>query len=213
MIQALTRLWLAPLCIACVCVAQSPATSKKPTPPKPAQKQTPNTPTETFLQWFARVTGLSATSGSFKGGDLNGTGDIWVGWMAKGGAGRLTFEGGWSWPVFAQGDQQIIAIRDSALWSIPVAGGDPIKLPHSLRGVKGLVGAGKDGVVAFNESSIGLFNPSTGAFDVFAPSAGEDQADIARSRSPRDIDLGDGRHGAESSKSHDETRVAYIRSQ
>jgi hypothetical protein len=210
MIQAMMRLWLAPVCIACVCLAQSPATSKKQAPPKPAQKQTPNTSTETFLQWFARVTGLSATSGSFKGGDVTGTGDIWVGWVAKAGAVRLTFEGGWSWPVFAQGDQQIIAIRDSVLWSIPVAGGDPVSFPHSLPGVKGLVGAGKDGVVAFTESRIGLFNLNTGAFDVFAPTDGEDQADIARSRSSRDIDLGDGRRGTESSKSHDGTRVVYI---
>ncbi len=41
------------LLLAGVCLAQDPAK---------APKKTPSKPHETFLQWFARVTGLSATS-------------------------------------------------------------------------------------------------------------------------------------------------------
>lgn len=210
--RAMMMRWLAPLCIAGICVAQSPATPAKKTPPKPAPKQVPQKSTETFLQWFARVTGLSATSGSFRGGELAVVGDIWAGWIEQAGAVRLTFEGGWSWPVFAQGDREIIAIRDGVLWSIPVAGGDPVRLAHSPAGVQGLLGAGKDGVVAFTEDRIGIFDLRTGAFEVYKPSAGEDSDDVARARSPHDIELTGGQHGAESSRSHDGKRVAYIRS-
>ncbi len=50
-------------------------------------------------------------------------GDIWVGWADQAGSQRLTFEGGWSWPVFAVSDKEIIALREGELWSLPVAGG------------------------------------------------------------------------------------------
>jgi hypothetical protein len=56
--------------MACVCLGQTPAKAPK----KAAAK-----PKETFVQWLARVTGLSATSGFLDGGPGNAVaGDIWL---------------------------------------------------------------------------------------------------------------------------------------
>jgi len=106
------------------------------------------------------------------------------------------------------------AVREGALWSIPVAGGDPVNLPHFLTGIKGLLGAGKDGVVAFTESQIGLFQLDTGTFIAFKPVGSEDQADIARPRRPQEVNLKPGgERTAEPSESHDRKRIVYLRSE
>ncbi len=96
----------------------------------------------------------------------------------------------------------------------PGCRGDPVKLPHSLPGITGLLGAGKDGVIAFTDSQIGLFLTDTGTFTAFEAAGSEDEADIARAQSAREIDLkGDGRRVVECSVSHDGKRIVYIRSQ
>lgn len=197
--------WVAAALMTCVCLAQAPAKAPKKTPAKPK---------ETFVQWLARVTGLSATSGSFRGGPDNGVaGDIWIGSLGQAGSQRLTFEGGWSWPVFAEGDKEIIAVRGGALWSIPVAGGDAVKMTHAPNGIGGLLGAGKDGLVVFTDDRIGLFRPDTGVFTRFEATGSEDEGDIARARRPREIDLNsDGEQGYEPSASHEGKRVVYLRS-
>jgi len=197
--------WMAALCMACVCLAQAP--------PK-VSKKAPTKSSETFLQWLVRVTGLSATSASFKGGTAEVAGDIWVGRVDQAGGQRLTFEGGWSWPVFAASDEEIVAVREGVLWSIPVNGGDPVKLPHSLKGVKGLLGAGIDGVVVFTDSQIGLFQPDSGSLVAFEAGSAEDQANMARAQRPREMDLKvDGEKAVEPSVSHDGKRIVYIRGQ
>ncbi len=149
-------------------------------PRKPAKK------TEPFLDWLLRVTGISATSRGLKGDTPDLSGDIWIADIG-GGAGakqRLTFEGGYRWPIFSMDDRSIIAICGANLCSIPAAGGDSVKLPHSIAGIERLIGAAKDGVVLATATDIGIFSPQTGAFTAFAPQTQADRDAMDRMRKP-----------------------------
>ncbi len=65
--------------------------------------------------------------------------------------------------VFSKDDQAIIAIRDGALWSVPLGGGaEPAKLAHSPAGVTELIGSGADGIVTFVAGKVGLFKLDSG---------------------------------------------------
>jgi hypothetical protein len=192
-------------------------------------------PQETFLKWLARITGISATSGSLKGDLIQLTGDIWISRIGRAGAQRLTFRGGYSWPVFSAEDKTIIAVGADQLWSIPVDGGEPAKLPQSPSGIVGLVGTGPDGIVVFTEKVIGLFVPGTGSFIPFTPATKEEQEAVARMRLParsygneltvKQVGTGivieksgktdeitpDGEREGEPSVSHDRAHIVYIR--
>ena len=206
-------------------LAQQPTQPKKPAPKKPP---------ESFIQWLARVTGISATSSGLKGIDIAFSGDIWLLHIDKPGGQRLTFEGSYSWPVFSKDDQAVIAIRDGALWSVPLSGADPAKLPHSLPGVAALIGTGPDGIVAFTAQEVGLFKPESGEFLPFKAATKDDRDAIARMQSPirdygsvtvsekgkgilieangktQEIEA-DGERQGEPSLSHDHKRMVYIR--
>jgi hypothetical protein len=211
------------LAIALVSVAQKP-------PKKPAEK-----PHESFWEWLARVTGISATSSGLKGELEPGfSGDIWITRIDDAGGERLIFEGKYSWPVFSQNDQSIIAIREGELWSVPVGGGDPVKLRRSPPGVSELVGAGVGGIVLFVGDRIGLFNPESGAFARFSPTDAEGaaierlrapvrtygQITVAQQQNAITIDIngdthsieGTGERMGEPSVSHDRKRLVYVRS-
>ena len=81
-------------------------------------------------------------------------------------------------------DRSIIAICGSDLCSIPAAGGDSVKLPHSMAGVESLIGAAPDGVVLATATEIGMFSPQTGEFTPFAPQTQEDRDAMDRMRKP-----------------------------
>jgi hypothetical protein len=211
------------LAIALVSVAQQP-------PQKPVQK-----PHESFWEWLARVTGISATSSGLKGElQIGFSGDIWIASIDDAGGQRLTFEGKYSWPVFSQDDQSIFAIREGELWSVPVGAGDPVRLRRSPSGVSELVGAGPQGIVLFVSDRIGLFEPESGEFSPFSPTDA-DRAAIERLRAPVrtygqitvaqqqnavTIDLNGETHSiertgeriGEPSVSHDRKRLVYVRS-
>jgi hypothetical protein len=211
------------LAIALVSVAQQPSK-------KPAEK-----PHESFWEWLARVTGISATSSGLKGELATSfSGDIWIARIDDAGGQRLTFEGKYSWPVFSQNDQSIIAIREGALWSVPVGGGDPVKLRRSPPDVSELVGAGPQGIVLYAGDRIGLFDPESGDFAPFSPKTDADGAAIERLRAPMrtyvestvaqqrnavTIDIhGDthsiekeGERMGEPSLSHDQKWIVYVR--
>jgi len=93
-----------------------------------------------FLQTLLRVTGISATPSAQKGpGDELESGDVWIASPAQGTRLRLTREGGYRSPVFGPGDQSILALRQSALVTIPLGGGGGTAL-HALARPSKLVG-------------------------------------------------------------------------
>jgi hypothetical protein len=195
----------------------------------------PTKPRESFLQWLARITGISATSSGLKGDRTELVGDLWIARIGQSGGQRLTFEGAYSWPVFSRDDQAIIAVRAGELWSVPVGGGDPAKLSHSPSGLVGVVGTGPDGIVVFTEVEIGLFVSDSASFTPFAPANKEDKDAIARMRLPiriygndlsvaqlgssiviekngkkTDIEI-DGEQVGEPSVSHKRMQIVYVR--
>lgn len=147
---------------------------------EPAKKPPP----ESFVQWLARVTGISATSSGLRGDVTRLSGDIWIAHIDRAGGQRLTFDGSYSWPVFSKDDQAIIAIREDELWSVPVNGAEPARLARSPKGVSELVAAGADGMVLFAGSEIGVFHPDSGEFSPFDARTEEDRVAIARMRWP-----------------------------
>jgi hypothetical protein len=161
--------------LACVCLAQTPA---------PKKKEPPKKPPETFIQWLARVTGISATSSGLRGLRMEFAGDIWLAHIESEGGQRLTFDGSYSWPVFSRDDQAIIAIRGGELWSIPLDGVEPAKFLHSPHGVTALLGTGLSGIVVFIGDEVALFKPESGGLLPFKTTTQEDRDAIARMQEP-----------------------------
>jgi hypothetical protein len=213
------------LLVTCACFAQPPAQKKD-----AAQK------VRAFLEWLARVSGLSATSSGLRGLAVDHQGDVWSEPIEGGARQRLTFEGGYSWPIFSSNDRSVIALRGGDLWSAALNGGSPVKLAHTLAGITSLLGSGPDGIVVLTAEQIGTFSPDSGVFSSF-PASKEDSDVIDRLRAPiRSYDNGQltvsGRSGAilienrgqkreialenasvwEPSVSHDGKRLIYIRS-
>jgi hypothetical protein len=162
------------------CLAQQPA----PKPQAPKQKKETAQTARTFLIWLARVSGLSATSSGLKGEDEIRQGDVWTEPIAEGARQRLTFEGGYSWPVFSSTGESAIALRGGDLWSIPIGGGSPAKFAHTLSGIVSLLGDGPEGIVMLTADKIGTFSPSTGVFSPFPAKSKEDLDEINRLRLP-----------------------------
>jgi hypothetical protein len=214
------------LLVACACFAQPPAQKKD-----AAQK------IRAFLEWLARVSGLSATSSGLRGLAVDHQGDVWSEPIEGGARQRLTFEGGYSWPIFSSDDRSVIALRGGDLWSAALNGGKPVKLAHTLAGITSLLGSGPEGIVVLTEEQIGTFSPDSGLFSPFPPASKEESDMIDRLRAPiRSYDNGQltvsSRSGAilienrgqkreialenasvwEPSVSHDGKRLIYIRS-
>lgn len=93
-----------------------------------------------FLKTLLSVTGISATPSSQKGpGDELEAGEVWIARLAQGTPVRLTRDGGYRSPVFAPGDQGVLALRVNTLVTIPLAGGEGAPL-HALTRPSKLVG-------------------------------------------------------------------------
>jgi hypothetical protein len=140
------------LLVAGACFAQQPARKK--------ETQT----IRAFLEWLARVSGLSATSSGLRSLAVNHQGDVWSEPIEGGARQRLTFEGGYSWPVFSSDDRRVIALRGGDLWSAALNGGNPVKLAHTLAGIASLLGSGPDGIVVLTEEQIGTSRPTPACF-------------------------------------------------
>ena len=96
--------------------------------------------TEAFLQRLLRVAGISAVPSAQKGpGDELVSGDVWIASLAERTRLRLTHGGGYRSPVFAPGDQSVLALKESTLVTIHPGGGEP-KAGHALKGASKLVG-------------------------------------------------------------------------
>lgn len=93
-----------------------------------------------FLKTLLSVTGISASPSAQKGpGDELEAGDVWIASLATRTRLRLTRDGGYRSPVFAPGDQSILALRQSTLVTIPLGGGEGTAL-HGLTRPSKLVG-------------------------------------------------------------------------
>jgi hypothetical protein len=142
---------------------------------KPAKKRS-------FLIWLAQVTGVTASSGALRGDSGVQRGEVWVQLLAGGEPNRLAAEEGFSWPVFAVDDRQVLALRDGAIWSMADAG-PPVLLVHPQVRIVGLVGSGAEGLVVLTTDQVGTLDVHSGEFTPFTPTSEEDRDEIARLRS------------------------------
>jgi hypothetical protein len=161
------------LLIACACFAQPPAQKKD-------GKQT----IKSFLIWLAQVSGLSATSSGLRSLKADYQGDVCSEPIAGGARQRLTFEGDYSWPILSSDDRSVIALRGGDLWSVPLNGGSPVKLAHTLPVISSLLGSGPEGILLLTAEQIGTFLPDSGRFSPFPPATQEDRDTIDRLRAP-----------------------------
>jgi hypothetical protein len=209
------------LLLACACLAQQTPPAKK-SVQKTEPKKDNSQAVLSFALWLAKVSGLTATSSGLKGFEIDHKGDIWSRPIEGGARQRITFNGGYSWPVFSSDDKTIIALRGGDLWSIPLNGGEPVKLPHTLPGVTILLGTGSEGIVLMTAKQIGTYSPYTGAFSAF-PATEADFYTINQLREPfRSYDNGkltvseqdlseQGMNGWQPSLSQDRKTIVYIR--
>lgn len=99
---------------------------------------------ESFWQKILRFAGISASPSQMKGiDDEPGSGDIWLIHLAHKTRQRITWNGGFQSPVFAPGDETILAVRADSLVQIPVDGAEPKEL-FPVKGVVKLVGFSLD---------------------------------------------------------------------
>jgi hypothetical protein len=112
--------------------AQAPATGNAtPAPPKK---------TETLLHKVLRISGISANSFSLKGpGDEVKLGQVWLVDLASGKKTSLTAGGGYRSPVFAVGNEYVLALYGSDVVRLNLAGATPRKL-CSVSGMQKIVG-------------------------------------------------------------------------
>lgn len=103
-----------------------------------------NTKTESFWEKLLRVTGISATPASLRGEEHVTPGDIWLVVVSQSPAPqRVTRDGGYRSPVFDAQARNVLALKGSDLYRVPLNGDPPTKL-HSLPGVSKLVGLSSD---------------------------------------------------------------------
>jgi hypothetical protein len=77
-----------------------------------------------LLRTTLQVTGISATSGTLKGGeDTELTGDIIVVDVGRNSFQRLTNNGGYRSPVFEPGDKALLALKGDTLVRVVMDGG------------------------------------------------------------------------------------------
>jgi hypothetical protein len=97
---------------------------------------------ESFLKKILRFSGISASPSQQKGiKDEPDAGDIWLIHLARKTGQRITWDGGFRSPVFAPGDETILAVRADTLVRIPLDGAEPEEL-FPVKGVVKLVGFG-----------------------------------------------------------------------
>jgi hypothetical protein len=128
----------------CLILPLSPAVSAQqavpiasPTPQKPARR-------EPLWKRLLQIAGITATPNTQKGpGDNDSVGDVWVVDLSLNRQLKVTQAGGYHSPIFASGDQAILALQGNVIVKIPIAGGEARKL-FTLKGVTKLVGVSRD---------------------------------------------------------------------
>jgi hypothetical protein len=163
--------------------ASSPATTPHTPTPGSAPHQQKPAKKRSFLTWLAQVTGVTASSGALRGDSSVQRGEVWVQPLSGGEPYRLAAEEGFSWPVFAVDDRQVLVLRDGAIWSIPADAGPPVLLVHPQAKIVGLVGSGAEGLVVLTTDQVGTLDVHSGEITPFTPTSEEDRDEIARLRS------------------------------
>jgi hypothetical protein len=91
---------------------------------------------------FSRIVsflGISATPSQMKAPEAVHSGDVWVADANRDARAQLTFDGGYSWPVFDPDAPRILALKGSALFEIPLVGG-PARRLMPVVGIMKLIG-------------------------------------------------------------------------
>jgi len=164
--------------------AQQPVPTASPTPQKPAHR-------EPLWKRLLQIAGLTATPSTQKGpGDNDSIGEVWVVDLSLNRQVKVTQVGGYHSPIFAAGDQAILALQGNELVQIPIAGGEARKL-FTLKGVAKLVGISRDDqskvLVLSNEKnkiSVKFLSLTTGKMTVvpFDEKSKDDRRTIAHLR-------------------------------
>lgn len=112
-----------------------------PTPSPAAQKPARREP---LWKRLLQIAGLTATPSTQKGpGDNDAAGEVWVVDLSLNRRVKVTQAGSYHSPIFATGDQGILALHGNEIVQIPIAGGEARKL-FTLKGVTKLVGISRD---------------------------------------------------------------------
>jgi predicted Fe-Mo cluster-binding NifX family protein len=139
---------------ALVCIvagnAQSPA-PKKTTTPSPRPK-------ETFWQWAARFSGISANPNTLKGADDElRSGQVWVADLSTGASRKITADDGYRSPVYFPNGSDILALQGVSVVRLSSSGQRPVEV-FRVAGISKLVGFSLDDadeVLALEEDDAG----------------------------------------------------------
>jgi len=140
---------------------------------------------ETFLMKILRIAGVSATPSQQKGPgeEMEAGGEIWLANVKMGAPRKLSSEAGFRSPVFTPDGQAVLAIKDSALWRVPLSGVLPQKL-RDVTGITKLVGSDRDDpdkilviIERAQASTVALLSIATGTTTEIAydPKSSEDR--------------------------------------
>jgi hypothetical protein len=139
--------------------------------PAPKKAAAPQHPKETFWQWVARFSGISANPNTLKGADDElRSGQVWMADLPLGTSRRITTDDGYRSPVFFPNGSDILALQGSYVVRISSSGQKTVKV-YSIAGITKLVGfslADPGEVLALQEDeaghvSAGQLSVSTGA--------------------------------------------------
>jgi hypothetical protein len=134
----------------------------------PNKHSAPTTFTDKVLKFF----GISDSTGTLKGpGDEVVSGELWLANLDSKTTRAITSDAGYRSPVFIPGSNDVLALRGSDVWRVPLGGGEGRKL-YSIDSIIKLVGFGSDAPDkvlvllrggAGGYPQVGLVSVSTGA--------------------------------------------------
>ena len=147
--------------VICVCIMlchPAKGTSLQ-NPPNTKQQSAPQQKTETFWHKVLRVSGIGASPSTLKGpGNEVVHGQIWIAEIGTGRVRKLTSTGGFCSPVFMQGGNDILALKDAKVIRVSLSDGRVTSL-YPAAGIIKLVGLNIDDpdkvlVIARSSSSL-----------------------------------------------------------
>src|SRR5262245_31543728 len=83
-----------------------------------------------LLNQLLRITGISATPSQQKapGEEIEAGGEIWISNVKAGSLQRLGDQHGFRSPIFGPNDEAVLAVKDGALWRVPLQTGAASKI-------------------------------------------------------------------------------------
>jgi hypothetical protein len=129
----------------------------------PGAPRAPQKPKETVWHKVLRITGISAMPSTAKGPPESTDGDLWLATADGQSRLRLTRDGGYQSPIFGEGGDTVLALREGKLMRVATSGiAEPEPL-FAVPGVTRLVGANREApgqiiVLTTGGSGLGLLD-------------------------------------------------------